>query len=155
MQRAERYRAFRNSFPSFVNSYRGLIYRLLQAALQNSNENLQTSDHDKRTSTVALAEFPREGEDVYSFSVVNWTAAPTIQVQVPPVDARPLFARDKTYWPVGLTQVLGLCLCEWMMRHGARYIVITIRNPGVDKGWLVKMESLETTIGCFAKYDHP
>lgn len=78
-----------------------------------------------------------------------------IQVQVPPFDSRPLFAKDKTYWPVGLTQVLGLSLCEWMMRHGARYIVITIRNPGVDKGWLVKMDSLETTIGCFAKYDHP
>lgn len=131
------------------------IYRLLQAALQNSNEDLQTFDHDKKTSTVALAEFPREAEDVRPFSVVNWVAAPTIEVQVHPVDARPLFARDKTYWLVGLTQGLGLSLCEWMMRHGARYIVLTSRNPGVDKGWLAKMESLGTTIGCFAKYDHP
>lgn len=69
MQRAERYRAFRNSFPSFVNSYRGFNLQIT-SALQHSNEDLQTFDHDKRTSTVALAEFPREGEDVHPFSVV-------------------------------------------------------------------------------------
>lgn len=132
------------------------IHRLLQAALLHSNEDLKTLSNDKSTSTVALTEFSQAGRDaVHPFSVINWVAAPTIQVRVHPVDARPLFARDKTYWLVGLTKGLGLSLCEWMIHHGARYIVLTSRNPEVDKGWLEKMKSRGTTIGCFAKYNYP
>ena len=31
---------------------------------------------------------------------------------------------------------LGLSLCDWMIEHGAKYAVITSRNPKVDLAWV-------------------
>nr|A0A4P8WAE5.1 RecName: Full=Polyketide synthase-nonribosomal peptide synthetase pyiS; Short=PKS-NRPS pyiS; AltName: Full=Pyrichalasin H biosynthesis cluster protein A; AltName: Full=Pyrichalasin H synthase [Pyricularia grisea]QCS37521.1 PyiS [Pyricularia grisea] len=82
----------------------------------------------------------RAGSDV---SVVSWPAGTsTIPVQVQPVNSKVTFSNDKTYWLVGLSGTLGLSLCEWMAQQGARYIVITSRNPNVDERWKNKMEKL-------------
>ncbi|KAI1819734.1 PKS-NRPS hybrid [Xylaria intraflava] len=75
--------------------------------------------------------------------VVSWPSeSSTIPVHVEPIDTRVKFKNDKTYWLVGLTGGLGLSLCEWMAKRGARYIVISSRNPKVDKRWVNKMENL-------------
>jgi hybrid polyketide synthase/nonribosomal peptide synthetase ACE1 len=68
-------------------------------------------------------------------TVFFWSETPTIPVQTLPVDAKPMFSSDKTYWLVGLTGGLGLSLCEWMVKHGAKYIVITSRNPNIEPRW--------------------
>ena len=47
-----------------------------------------------------------------------------------------LFKPERTYWLVGFSGTLGLSLCDWMIDHGAKYLVVTSRNPNVDPAWL-------------------
>ena len=68
-------------------------------------------------------------------TVVSWrsgsnTLAP---VRVKPVFTRnDLFSPDKTYWLVGLAGDLGRSLCDFMIERGAKYIVLSSRNPQAD-----------------------
>ncbi|CAG8973054.1 hypothetical protein HYALB_00010828 [Hymenoscyphus albidus] len=83
-------------------------------------------------------------------TVVNWQTSSSLPMQLEPVDTRPLFENDKTYWLVGLTGGLGLSLCKWMVEHGARYIVVSSRNPKVDPGWISDFEAAGATINLYA-----
>jgi hybrid polyketide synthase/nonribosomal peptide synthetase ACE1 len=85
-------------------------------------------------------------------TLIDWTASPTALVKLEPLDSKPMFVSDKTYWLVGLTGGLGLSLCRWMIKHGARYIVISSRNPKVDKKWLKYFESVNSTVKVYARY---
>ncbi|KAK2051856.1 putative polyketide synthetase [Colletotrichum caudatum] len=81
----------------------------------------------------ATAEVPAE-------FVVSWKSmTDKIPVSVEPIEKKVHFQSDKTYWLVGLTGNLGLSLCAWMVRQGARHIAISSRNPKVDGGFLSKM----------------
>ncbi|KAI2612374.1 PKS-NRPS hybrid [Hypoxylon fragiforme] len=83
--------------------------------------------------------------------VVSWPREPsTVPVQVEPINSKVKFSNDKTYWLVGLSGGLGLSLCEWMVKQGARYIVITSRNPKVDKRWMDKMKGLGVKVEVIA-----
>ncbi|GME22836.1 hypothetical protein DL768_008056 [Neofusicoccum parvum] len=75
-----------------------------------------------------------------NLAVVDWTAASKVTATLEPVDSKPLFAKDKTYFLVGLAGDLGQSLTKWMIDHGARYIVLTSRNPRIDKQWLASFE---------------
>ncbi|KAK4194675.1 hypothetical protein QBC40DRAFT_318825 [Triangularia verruculosa] len=89
------------------------------------------------------------------FSVINWNASSEVSALVRPIDTHITFKNNKTYWLVGLTGGLGLSLCEWMVRHGAKYFVISSRNPKIDPAWLdgmreagavVKISSCDITV---------
>ncbi|KAI1080997.1 polyketide synthase [Whalleya microplaca] len=67
--------------------------------------------------------------------VIQWTENNVVQAQVNRLDANPIFKSDKTYWLVGLSRHLGLSICDWMIRCGAKYIIITSRNPQVEAAW--------------------
>jgi hybrid polyketide synthase/nonribosomal peptide synthetase ACE1 len=43
---------------------------------------------------------------------------------------------DHTYLLFGLSGELGRSLATWMVRHGARHIVLTSRHPVVDEEWV-------------------
>lgn len=83
-------------------------------------------------------------------SVVSWEGT-QLPVQVRPATKVVRFAKDKTYWLVGLTGGLGLSLCQWMARQGARYIALSSRSPKVDEGWIREMAKNVCTIRVFAK----
>lgn len=72
--------------------------------------------------------------------VVSWRSAEAhdtgLPVTIRPADHSPLFKSDRSYWLVGLTRDLGLSLTEWMIRHGAKHIVLSSRNPMVDPVWM-------------------
>lgn len=105
-----------------------------------------------RTFTTEHLTTNNVGSDAY---VVSWPAkTSTIPVQVEPVNSKITFRTDKTYWLVGLSGSLGLSLCEWMAQQGARYIVITSRNPKVDERWMNKMKALGVKVEVIAKYVH-
>ncbi|OOF97571.1 hypothetical protein ASPCADRAFT_129251 [Aspergillus carbonarius ITEM 5010] len=67
-------------------------------------------------------------------TVVNWTGFETVPVTIQPINVA--LKADRTYWLAGLSRDMGLSLADWMMRSGARYIVISSRNPKVSQAWL-------------------
>jgi hybrid polyketide synthase/nonribosomal peptide synthetase ACE1 len=79
-------------------------------------------------------------------STIDWTSAGEIPIQIKPVDSTPLFSAVRTYWLVGLTRSLALSLCEWMVDHGARYIVLSSRSPKIDPCWVEEMAALGAVI---------
>ncbi|PGH16793.1 hypothetical protein AJ80_05108 [Polytolypa hystricis UAMH7299] len=84
-------------------------------------------------------------------AVLSWPPpSENIPVQVQPAGDTVRFAKDKTYWLVGLTGGLGLSLCEWMAKHGAGYIVLSSRNPKLDSDWLQSMADLGCTVRAFS-----
>ncbi|KAI0402025.1 putative PKS-NRPS protein [Xylaria palmicola] len=83
-------------------------------------------------------------------SLVDWTEYPLLPVQLQTLSSTIAFSDDKTYWLVGLTGGLGLSLCNWMIDHGARYLVITSRNPKVDAKWLANAESRGAIVKVFS-----
>ncbi|KAJ5788789.1 hypothetical protein N7457_003779 [Penicillium paradoxum] len=82
-------------------------------------------------------------------SLVAW-GQPRLPVQVRPATKQIKFSKDKTYWLVGLTGGLGLSLCQWMMRQGARYIALSSRNPNIDDQWLQRMATNGCTVRVFS-----
>ncbi|TDZ24970.1 Polyketide synthase-nonribosomal peptide synthetase [Colletotrichum orbiculare MAFF 240422] len=83
--------------------------------------------------------------------IVSWGSMDrTVAVSVGPIDTKVRFQSDKTYWLVGLTGNLGLSLCAWMVRQGARHIAISSRNPKVDAGFLSKMRAKGVAIHLLA-----
>ncbi|KAF1994667.1 hypothetical protein P154DRAFT_581615 [Amniculicola lignicola CBS 123094] len=80
------------------------------------------------------------------FSVMNWAECEEVSVQIHPITHRIAFSHDKTYWLAGLSGGLGLALCEWMVRHGARHFVISSRNPQIHPDWLQEMGNLGATV---------
>ncbi|THC92302.1 hypothetical protein EYZ11_008222 [Aspergillus tanneri] len=69
------------------------------------------------------------------FTIVDWNI-PSISAEIDPAETQPLLRPDCTYLLVGLTGGLGQSLCEWMVRHGARHLVLTSRNPKIDARWI-------------------
>ncbi|EKG11539.1 Beta-ketoacyl synthase [Macrophomina phaseolina MS6] len=78
--------------------------------------------------------------------LVDWTTESKLPAQIQPAGSLVRFKQDKTYWLVGLTGGLGLSLCRWMIDRGARYIVITSRNPKVDPRWMESVEAMGATV---------
>ncbi|TVY36834.1 Polyketide synthase-nonribosomal peptide synthetase [Lachnellula subtilissima] len=71
--------------------------------------------------------------------VIDWTGNPHIPALIRPIDTQITFTAHKTYWLAGLSGGLGLSLCEWMVRHGAKYFVISSRRPSIDPRWVEEM----------------
>ncbi|KAJ5142438.1 Acyl transferase/acyl hydrolase/lysophospholipase [Penicillium bovifimosum] len=82
-------------------------------------------------------------------SLIAWGES-KLAVQVRPATKQVKFSKDKTYWLVGLTGGLGLSLCQWMARQGARYIALSSRNPKIDDQWLQRMASDGCTVRVFS-----
>ncbi|KAI9157871.1 Polyketide synthase-nonribosomal peptide synthetase ACE1 [Paramyrothecium foliicola] len=94
-----------------------------------------------QAETVAKAISP-----IAPWSLVEWSPATTIPVEVQPIDTHVTFAPNKTYWLAGLSRTLGLAICEWMIRHGARHVAISSRSPNIDPAWLEDMRQLGVNI---------
>lgn len=78
--------------------------------------------------------------------IVSWIDTPTMPVQIQPADSGDLFASNKTYLLIGLTAELGQSLCQWMVAHGARFVVLASRTPDVDQQWLTDLSKLGATV---------
>ncbi|KAF4337392.1 polyketide synthase [Fusarium beomiforme] len=81
-----------------------------------------------------------------SLHLVDWTT-PSVPVRVHPLDHHTnIFRSDKTYLLVGLSGEMGQSCCEWMAAHGARYVVLTSRDPKVDQRFIDNMENAGVTV---------
>lgn len=127
------------------------IQDLLRTAWLKSHEDSLEDFGFGNPDVVALSEIPDDRIEKRPSFIVNWAAEATVPVKIEPVDSQHLFAPDKTYWLVGLTRGLGLSLCEWMVRHGARYVVLTSRDPKIDQIWVRKMKTMGATVKFMSK----
>ncbi|KAF2196495.1 ketoacyl-synt-domain-containing protein [Delitschia confertaspora ATCC 74209] len=89
-------------------------------------------------SELAMGNLPSQDDT----TVFSWIETENVPVEITPVDSQFSLDPDKSYWMVGLTGGLGLSLCEWMVKHGARHLVLTSRNPDVDFRWQEHMKAL-------------
>lgn len=69
-----------------------------------------------------------------------------VSVRAQAIDSGPIFRADKTYFMVGLAGEVGQSLCQWMVEHGARFIVLTSRKPKVCTEFLRSMEAMGATV---------
>lgn len=83
-------------------------------------------------------------------SVLNWTTETPVSGTLHPVDSTEIFDPKRTYLLFGLTGGLGRSLCDWMVRRGARHIVITSRSPKIDDEWLNKFRNCGAIIKVMA-----
>ncbi|KAJ4397735.1 hypothetical protein N0V93_001970 [Gnomoniopsis smithogilvyi] len=127
------------------------LHGLLQEAMEATLKDLQAAEashHDHNTDLirlVRLAEFAQWNKKMALESVLDWTTGSgpdshILATLIKPVDSKPLFRANRTYWLVGLTGDLGLSLAEWMIQHGAKHIILSSRNPRKDNAWLKKMQ---------------
>ena len=80
-------------------------------------------------------------------TLVDWTTS-SVTAKVQPIDSGLLFRADKTYLFVGMAGELGQSLAEWMIRHGARNVVLTSRTPKVNP---IFFEDMEKRYGAVVK----
>jgi hybrid polyketide synthase/nonribosomal peptide synthetase ACE1 len=109
----------------------------------------------KSIKLVPAAKIAGEAFSSSDLVVIDWCTASTVPMTLEPVDARPLFVKDRSYWLVGLTGNLGLSLCRWMIAHGAKYIAVSSRNPKIDPRWLKGFEAAGATVNFYQKYYQP
>ncbi|KAK2753624.1 Type I Iterative PKS [Arachnomyces sp. PD_36] len=71
--------------------------------------------------------------------IADWTGTDSLLAQVQPASSYVTLSAHKTYLLVGMSGDLGQSVCDWMISRGARSIVLTSRNPKVEKQWIDKM----------------
>lgn len=113
--------------------------------------NDQTPVNVNRLPKLGLGDLIKIQRPSTAQAVIDWDS-PQLPVQIQPATKVVKFAKDKTYWLVGLTGGLGLSLCQWMARQGARYIALSSRNPKVDDRWIQAMGADGCTVRVFAKW---
>lgn len=101
-------------------------------------------------ASMGLRDLIQTNESIRKQALVSWGQS-KLAVQVQPATKFVKFSKSKTYWLVGLTGGLGLSLCQWMSRQGARFIAISSRNPKIDDQWLRQMAAGGCTVRVFSK----
>ncbi|KUJ20445.1 polyketide synthetase [Mollisia scopiformis] len=84
-------------------------------------------------------------------AIVDWSAITTgVPVQVSTVDSQVNFKGDRTYVLFGLTSDLAQSICDWMVSHGARNMVLTSRTPKIDAQWIELLAKVGVRVEIFA-----
>ena len=69
-------------------------------------------------------------------NVLDWKRSSPLKVTIPALDTRGIFFADRTYFLVGMAGELGQSLCRYMVKLGARHIVLASRHAVRDAQWL-------------------
>jgi aspyridone synthetase (hybrid polyketide synthase/nonribosomal peptide synthetase) len=73
--------------------------------------------------------------------VTKWTRETPINAVIRGLDPHTLISPNKTYFLVGMAGELGQSLAYFLVRSGARYIVLSSRNPKDNQHWLQDLRS--------------
>ncbi|KAI0412784.1 putative polyketide synthase [Xylaria grammica] len=82
--------------------------------------------------------------------VIDWGAESKVPVKISSVNDKVSFKSDRSYVLFGLTSDLATSLCEWMASRGATNIILTSRNPSLNKTWLDTMQASGVRVTAFA-----
>lgn len=102
---------------------------------QGANRN-----HDK--AVVIPLNSINELDKPFSISTtIDWRSEKLVSARLRSIDSGNLFSQDKTYLLLGLAGSLGRSLARWMITHGAKYVVLSSRNPETpDPKWLEEIK---------------
>lgn len=109
--------------------------KLLQRALDNAHKDARQGQKVS-SETIDIDELISGSNPEYPTTVIEWTPSKTHPVHVSRLDSAAFFKSDKTYWMCGLSGALGVSLADWMIEKGARYLVLTSRNPNISPDWI-------------------
>jgi hybrid polyketide synthase/nonribosomal peptide synthetase ACE1 len=130
--------------------------QLLRDAVSSLQSHPLSSEEPKPTKAVSVGDVPNSSTAFGSATVVCWeSSSPTIPIKLEPVGSKISFDSNKTYVLFGLSSDLGQSLCQWMVEHGARYVVITSRNPTVDAAWSRRLEGMGASVKICSKFVNP
>ena len=126
------------------------VSKTLQSSYARSLVELSGGNLFGQVQELALKDIPERLVESGTLCTVNWTAATTAPVRVLPAECATQFRNDKTYFLIGLTGELGLSLCRWMVKRGAKYLALTSRKPSIDQGWLNMIQEMGAVVRPFA-----
>jgi hybrid polyketide synthase/nonribosomal peptide synthetase ACE1 len=106
---------------------------------------LTCGDHLEDPEIVDLTRLHEVSVANTPLAVVVCSAA-QIPVNIQAIDSGIIFQGDKTYLLIGMSGQVGRSLCQWMVEHGARYVVLTSRRPQVHAEFIASMERLGATV---------
>lgn len=117
----------------------GVLDRVSRYLLESSTASEAASFDEIPIAQVAGGQIPLHQKG--KVAVLNWSASPAVPLRTYPAEDIVQFRSDKTYLLIGLAGQLGISMCDWMAQRGARHIVITSRNPKVNKAWLDNIQA--------------
>ncbi|KAI1457376.1 hypothetical protein F4805DRAFT_467399 [Annulohypoxylon moriforme] len=136
----------RNPWTPF-GSYAQNVFDYIQLAVARAQNSLaETQELLPSPPTATLKVLSEPDKELTLDTIIDWTLDSDAPIKVMPIDPQVSFSSEKTYWLVGLSGGLGLSTCDWLIQHGARYVVISSRNPNIDQAWLDESRSRGATI---------
>jgi hybrid polyketide synthase/nonribosomal peptide synthetase ACE1 len=114
----------------------------LRSAVANSVSILYTTPYPKHPPVLLERQLSEASPVDLGLQIVDWTTSPTVPVRVQSAESLVRFKSDKTYLLIGMAGDMGRSLCRWMILHGAKHVVLTSRNPSIEKSWLDDMQEL-------------
>jgi len=120
----------------------------VQHVLSRAISLIQGQDASTVPAPVSLEALAGGQRPAETLAIIDWTSSQstTLPARMTRFEMTQLFKADKTYWLVGLSGALGISLCDWMIERGVRYLVLTSRNPKIDKRWIENHEKHGVTI---------
>lgn len=123
-----------------------VLAQILEGAAVYAERHENHEQHAMLSSATRLEDLTGETPLSNPMTVIDWTSSGLLPVRVTSLDSGPVFQGDKSYWLAGLTGALGVSLCDWMINHGARSLIVTSRSPQVDRDWILSHERNGVTI---------
>ncbi|KAK3995851.1 hypothetical protein QBC44DRAFT_388103 [Cladorrhinum sp. PSN332] len=118
----------------------GLIHAPIDLAAQLQSALNGASSHvPEKVSVVPLAEISKHSAVGEALAVVDWASSSSVQAKAQPIDSGVLFRPDRTYFFAGMAGEIGQSLAGWAISHGARFVVLTSRNPKVNPKFIADM----------------
>ena len=130
---------------AFLSQSTQFLDNSLANAVQDASSAIGASCEVEGLQEVTLNNLPAPGRFSH-MHVIDWTAHRTVNARVETIDMADMFKPDRTYLLVGLTGDIGRLLCEWMVSRGAKYVVLTSRNPRIEKEWLAQVQEAGATV---------
>ncbi|KAH6637105.1 BcPKS5, polyketide synthase, partial [Chaetomium tenue] len=142
-------RAQAGAFPDAAPQDVGAALKAAWQAASRKRKGLGNKSQTNAIPVLPLQDVARSGARHAPLTVVDWNTD-SVSVALRPIDAGTIFRPDGTYFLVGLSGEVGQSLCQWMIAHGARHIVLSSRRPKVHPRYIEDLAALGAEVRVMA-----
>ena len=124
------------------------VSSISQQTVQDAAKNYQTHQSilalEPNPTVLQLSNLShrRVGEFERLSIVTDWSREGPISAMIRGLEPHTLVSPNKTYFLVGMAGELGQSLAYFLVRSGARYIVLSSRNPKDNQNWLHELRTV-------------